>query len=66
MFMKQTKVLLILTIVLSLMALASACGKKAEEGPAANTETTAKKFAAKGNEGTISGAACAEKNRYGC
>ena len=56
MFMKQTKVLLILTIVLSLMALASACGKKAEEGPAANTETTAKKFAAKGNEGTISGA----------
>jgi plastocyanin len=56
MFMKQTKVLLILTIVLSLLALASACGKKPEEGPAANTGTTGKKFAPKGNEGTISGA----------
>ena len=56
MFMKQTRVLLILTIALSLLALASACGKKTEEGPAANTGTTGKKFAPKGNEGTISGA----------
>jgi len=57
MFMKQTKVLLILTIALSLLALASSCGgKKTEEGPAATTGTTAKKFAPKGNEGTISGA----------
>jgi plastocyanin len=58
MFMKQTKVLLILTIALSLLALASACGKKTEETPGANSggSSTAKKFAAKGNEGSISGA----------
>lgn len=55
MFMKQTKVLLILTIALSLLVLASACGKKTEEGPA-DTGSTAKEFAPKGNEGTISGA----------
>jgi plastocyanin len=57
MFMKQTKVLLILTIALSLLALASACGKKTEETPGTNSGgSTAKKFAPKGNEGTISGA----------
>jgi hypothetical protein len=57
MFMKQTKVLLILTIALSLLALASACSK-APEGPAesSNAGTTAKEFAPKGNEGTITGA----------
>lgn len=56
MFMKQTKVLLILTIALSLLVLASACGKKTEEGPGDNTGPTAKEYVPKGNEGTISGA----------
>ncbi|MEP6570453.1 MAG: carboxypeptidase regulatory-like domain-containing protein [Acidobacteriota bacterium] len=54
--MKQTKVLLVLTLALSLLALASACGPKTEApGPGDNTSSTAKKFAAKGNEGTITG-----------
>jgi plastocyanin len=56
MFMKQTKVWLTLTIVLSLLALASACGKKTEEGTPETASTSAKEFAPKGNEGTISGA----------
>lgn len=56
MFMKQTKVWLILTIALSLLALASACSKT-PEGPADGTSSVApKKFAPKGNEGTITGA----------
>jgi plastocyanin len=57
MFMKQTKVWLTLTIALSLLALASACGgnKTPSEGTP-ETTATAKKFAPKGNEGTISGA----------
>jgi hypothetical protein len=40
MFMKQTKVWLVLTIILSLLALASACGTKTETpeaGPSAAT-----------------------------
>jgi len=57
MFMKQTKVWLTLTIVLSLLALASACSTK---GPGTTTgdtgSPTAKEFAPKGNEGTITGA----------
>jgi plastocyanin len=56
MFIKQTKVWLTLTIVLSLLALASACGKKTEEGTPETASTSAKEFAPKGNEGTISGA----------
>jgi hypothetical protein len=56
MFMKQTKVWLTLTLVLSLMALASSCGGKKEEGPSEPASATAKEFAPKGNEGTISGA----------
>ncbi len=55
MFMKQTKVWLSLTIVLSLLALASACGKKTEEGPG-DASPSAKVFKPAGNEGTISGA----------
>jgi plastocyanin len=55
MFMKQTKVWLVLTIVLSLLALASACGKKTEEGPGTETPSS-KAFTPKGNEGTVSGA----------
>lgn len=57
MFMKQTKVWLILTIALSLLALASACSK-----PAGNTETGstptagASPFTPKGNEGSVTGA----------
>ena len=57
MFMKQTRVLLILTIALSLLALASACGGKGGGGTEEPTPTAGgKKFAPKGNEGTISGA----------
>jgi len=58
MFIKQTKVLLILTIALSLLALASACSKGPEtpaDGGAPATSAK-KEFAPKGNEGTISGA----------
>jgi hypothetical protein len=56
MFMKQTKVWLILTIALSLLALASACSKP-ESGagePTATTGGTA--FTPKGNEGSVTGA----------
>jgi plastocyanin len=55
MFEKQTKVWLCLTIVLSLLALASACSKTAE-GPSENAGApTGKAFAPKGNEGTVTG-----------
>lgn len=55
MFMKQTKVWLVLTIALSLLALASACSK----APDANTPETpapgATAFTPKGNEGSVTG-----------
>ena len=56
MSMKQTKVWLILTIVLSLLGLASACSKT-PEGTSDNSAPTAtgKAFTPKGNEGTITG-----------
>jgi hypothetical protein len=46
---RQTKVWLALVIVLSLLALGSACGKKAEEGTSTATDTSAKKWAPKGD-----------------
>jgi plastocyanin len=56
MFMKQTKVWLILTIALSLLALASACSK-APEGPAdGGTSSNAPKKAAPKGNGSITGA----------
>jgi plastocyanin len=56
MFMKQTKVWLILTIALSLLALASACSKPAE-GPADNAPTTGgTAYTPTGKEGSVSGA----------
>jgi hypothetical protein len=55
MFMKQTKVWLVLTLALSLLALAVACGGKKEESANETPSATAKEFTAKGNEGTISG-----------
>ena len=56
MFMKQTKVWLILTIALSLLALASACSKSAE-GPADNAPTTGgTAYTPTGKEGSVSGA----------
>lgn len=55
MFMKQTKVWLILTIALSLLALSSACSKSEpptnEGGPAAGATA----FTPKGNEGSVTG-----------
>jgi plastocyanin len=57
MFMKQTKVWLILTIALSLLALASACSKTPEtneSGPTPTTSGTA--YTPKGNEGSVTGA----------
>ena len=55
MFMKQTKVWLILTIALSLLALASACGPSTDTNNAPGTPAS-KEWVAKGNEGTITGA----------
>jgi hypothetical protein len=52
---RQTKVWLALVLVLSLLALGSACGKKAEEGPAANESASGKTWAPKGDEGTVAG-----------
>jgi plastocyanin len=53
---KQTKVWLILTIAVSLAVLGMACsGNKNAEGPGETPSQTAKKFAPKGNEGTVSG-----------
>lgn len=51
---KQMKVWLVLTIVLSLLALGSSCSKGPEEPPP--TATTAEKFTPTGNEGTVTGA----------
>jgi plastocyanin len=55
MFMKQTKVWLILTIALSLFALASACSSKPTEGPADNAAATGTAYTPKGNEGSVTG-----------
>ncbi len=54
MFMKQTKVWLILTIALSLLALASACSKAPEDGGTPNATPTSggKALTPKGDEGT--------------
>jgi len=54
---KQTKVWLVLTVVLSLLALGSACGNKPSENAAtpSGDTSTAKKFAPKGNEGSVTG-----------
>ena len=57
MFMKQTKVWLILTIALSLLALASACSKAPEGGGGEPTPTTGgTAYTSKGNEGSVTGA----------
>lgn len=55
MFMKQTKVWLILTLVLSMLALASACGKSepAANEPTPTTGGTA--YTPTGKEGTVAG-----------
>jgi hypothetical protein len=56
---KQIKVWLVLTTILSLLALGASCGKPAtnEGGPAADTSSTAgTPYKAKGDEGTVSGA----------
>jgi plastocyanin len=53
MFMKQTKVWLVLTIILSLLALASACGTKTETPEAGPTATTGKTPPSDG--GSVSG-----------
>ena len=54
---KQTKVWLVLTVVLSLLALGSACGNKTSDNTSstADTSSSAKKFAPKGNEGSVAG-----------
>ncbi len=57
MFMKQTKVWLILTIALSLLALASACSKPTETSePGATPAAGGTAFTPKGNEGSVTGA----------
>jgi len=54
---KQIKVWLVLTTILSLVALGSSCGKTANEGgPTEPAATTGKAYTAKGDEGTVSGA----------
>lgn len=56
---KQMKVWFALTVILSLLALGSACGKQAtnDAGPdTASTSTTGKTYASKGDEGTVTGA----------
>jgi hypothetical protein len=55
MFKKQTKVWLVLTIVLSLLALASACTKKEGEPDKNGGPMTGKAYTSKGDEGTVSG-----------
>lgn len=55
MFKKQTKVWLVLTIVLSLLALASACNKKEGEANKNEGPATGKTYTSKGDEGTVSG-----------
>src|SRR5437773_2221208 len=54
MFMKQTKVWLILTIALSLLALASACSKAPDNTETGPTPTTGEKY--KGDVGSVTGA----------
>jgi hypothetical protein len=54
MFMKQTKVWLILTLALSLLALASACSKTPPSGGEPTPSTTAEEYS--GDTGTITGA----------
>jgi len=56
MFMKQTKVWLILTIALSLLALASACSNKPPEGGEPTPTTGGVAYTPKGNEGSVTGA----------
>lgn len=57
MFMKQTKVWLILTIALSLLALASACSKAPETTETGSTPTTGgTAYTTTGKEGTVTGA----------
>lgn len=56
--MKQTKVWLILTIALSMLALASACSKGGDTNTPSDTEKTAatgKTYTSKGDEGSIAG-----------
>jgi plastocyanin len=57
MWNKQTKVWLLLVIAFSLLALGSACsgGNKTSTTTNAGTDTSAKKYASKGDEGTVSG-----------
>jgi len=55
MFMKQTKVLLMLTVVLLLLALAAACGKKEETATDTGSTATGKSYTAKGDEGSVTG-----------
>jgi Polysaccharide lyase family 4, domain II len=58
MFTKQTKVWLVLTIVVSLLALASACSKTDTTTNApggTETASTGKAYTSKGDEGTVSG-----------
>ena len=56
---KQMRVWFVLTIILSLLALGSACGSKTtnEAGPDTNaTAPTGKTYTSKGDEGTVTGA----------
>ena len=54
---KQIKVWLVLTTIFSLLALASACSKPAtNEAAPTDSATTGKSWAAKGDEGTVTGA----------
>jgi len=55
---KQIKVWFVLTIILSLLALGSACGNKAtnDATPETNSTATGKAFTPKGDEGTVNGA----------
>jgi plastocyanin len=55
MFIKQTKVWLTLTIALTLLALAAACGGSKTDTTTPETSSTAKEFTPKGNEGTVTG-----------
>jgi hypothetical protein len=52
---KQIKVWLVLTTILSLLALAAACSKAPTNDSAPDTAAGVKNFAPKGNEGTVSG-----------
>src|SRR2546430_11278519 len=54
MLSKSTRLWLGLIVAISLLSLASACGKGGDEGEDTGT-TTGKTYTAKGNEGTISG-----------